>query len=48
MCDLEAIGESSIFKLIRRTTVLTRMCPIVLNGEEKTGGGMNQRYSQNL
>ena len=27
MCDLEAMGDPSIFNIIRSVTVLTRMCP---------------------
>ena len=43
MCDLEGIGESSIFQLIRRSATLGRMCPtLTLNGEENTGDGMNE------
>ncbi len=38
MCDLEAIGVSSIFKTIRSVSVLSRMLTILdLNCEEKDG-----------
>ena len=35
MCDLEGIGVSSMFRLIRQDTDLARMCPTFdLSGEE--------------
>ena len=37
MCDLQAIGAPSIFKLIRNAAALARMCPTLdLSCEENT------------
>jgi hypothetical protein len=48
VCDLEAIGAPSMFKLIRKVGVLTRMCPILdwsvrrkPSGENGRGGWMS-------
>jgi hypothetical protein len=40
VCDLETIGSPSIFKLIRKVSVLSRMFPtLVLNCESCGGRG---------